>query len=844
MKTRFASPAVLTGLLVSLIFGVWGTPAFAEILQKTSQRTLSFADRVAYQYAIEEVYWRDRIWPKENPQPKPSLDAVLSQAQVEKKVEDYLRNSQLLADEWQKPITSEQLQAEIDRMASHTKQPDVLREVFAALRNDPFLIAECLARPILTERLVRDQTDLSNGKAAGPSRPFPSARPAVPPNQDAYKLPEISAPLDCMDNWVPTNTIGAPDARGAHTAVWTGGEMIVWGGFHGTSVFNTGGRYNPSTDSWAATSITNAPDPRLWHTAVWTGTEMIVWGGGQSLNTGGRYNPITDSWVATSTTNAPQGRYYHTAVWTGSEMIVWGGYAACCGSVNTGGRYNPSTDSWTATSTTGAPERRGHHTAVWSGNEMIVWGGLGNSSYLNTGGRYDPITDHWTGTSLANAPTAREYHTAVWTGSEMIIWGGFDNNNALATGGRYNPSIDSWTATSTTGAPTGRQYHTAVWTSNEMIIWGGVNILTFFSTGGRYNPSVDSWTATSTIDAPTARGYQTAVWTSSEMIVWGGRGSSGDFNTGGRYCGPGPGPTTLTITKAADAPSVNAGSQIGFVVNLMNTGEATAVGLSVGDNLPGGPGINWTIDSPNTSPGWVINGSPPNQSLVYAPNGLAAGASTIAHVVSNTIGPSCGTYSNTAAFASTNGGSGQASASTTVVTGPPSAKSRKTHGAAGNFDVDLPLSGPSGIECRSGGTTSDYAIVLIFAAAVTVNGTPQAAVTSGVGTVGSDGQSNGGMVFVTGNTVTIPLTNVANAQTISVTVFGVNCGSNFVIPMSLLIGDVNGNGTVSAADVALTKSQIGRPVNQTNFRADVSAGGSINATDVSIVKSNVGTGLP
>ena len=115
---------------------------------------LTFAERVAYQRAIEEVYWRHRIWPKERPDPKPSLDAVMSQAQLEKKVEDYLRNSQALEDYWQRPITAEQLQAEMDRMAQHTKQPEVLRELFEALGNDPFVIAECLARPALAERLV------------------------------------------------------------------------------------------------------------------------------------------------------------------------------------------------------------------------------------------------------------------------------------------------------------------------------------------------------------------------------------------------------------------------------------------------------------------------------------------------------------------------------------------------------------------------------------------------------------------------------------------------------------------------------------------------------------------
>ena len=117
-------------------------------------RTLSFADRVAYQRAIEDVYWRHRIWPDTNPGPKPPLDKVMSQAQIEKKVEDYLRNSQALEDYWQRPITADQLQAEMERMASHTKQPEVLRELFEALGNDPFVIAECLARPVLTERLI------------------------------------------------------------------------------------------------------------------------------------------------------------------------------------------------------------------------------------------------------------------------------------------------------------------------------------------------------------------------------------------------------------------------------------------------------------------------------------------------------------------------------------------------------------------------------------------------------------------------------------------------------------------------------------------------------------------
>ncbi len=71
-----------------------------EATNTLSQRTLTFADRVAYQRAVEEVYWRHRIWPKENPRPKPSLDEVMSQEQIEQTVEEYLRNSHLLADQF------------------------------------------------------------------------------------------------------------------------------------------------------------------------------------------------------------------------------------------------------------------------------------------------------------------------------------------------------------------------------------------------------------------------------------------------------------------------------------------------------------------------------------------------------------------------------------------------------------------------------------------------------------------------------------------------------------------------------------------------------------------------
>ena len=540
-------------------------------------RALSFAERVAFQRAIEDVYWRHRIWPRnggENPDTKPGLDAVMSQAQLENKVAGYLHDSLVLEDYWHSPITAQQLQAEINRMARDTKQPEVLQELFEALGNDPAVIAECLARPILAERLIADLSaqDQTPHVESLHTDTLHAISAATTFGQVLYTLLKIVDAADppCTDQWGATTTTNAPEARQLHTAVWTGTEMIVWGG---GVVPNTGGRYNPATNSWTATSTTNAPTARELHTAVWTGTEMIVWGGygpNGGENTGGRYNPNTNNWRATSTINAPSRRGYHTAVWTGSDMVVWGGEDNN-GPSNSGGRYNPSTDSWTATSRTSAPTARAVHTAVWTGSEMIIWGGAGGD---NTGGRYNPSTDNWIPTSTTNAPSGRSSHTAVWAGSEMIVWGGGDN-----TGGRYNPSTDSRMATSRTKAPTVRVGNTAVWTGSEMIVWGGSPGIDVINTGGRYDPSTDSWVATTRANAPVSRIGHTAVWTGNEMIVWGGyNGHPTQFvNSGGRYCGQ----YTIPNDDFARAIAISTTNNSLFGTNKGSTRE---VGEPAGEN--------------------------------------------------------------------------------------------------------------------------------------------------------------------------------------------------------------------------------------------------------------------
>jgi N-acetylneuraminic acid mutarotase len=362
------------------------------------------------------------------------------------------------------------------------------------------------------------------------------------------------------DTWVATSQASAPSARYNHTATWTGTEMLVWGGdgTPGSSFLDTGSRYTPSTDIWSPISPTAAPAGRREHTAVWTGTEMVVWGGVGAgfLSTGGRYNPAANTWTGTNPTSAPSGRQLHTAVWTGTEMVVWGGQGGGGAFFDTGGRYSPTANSWVATSIASAPSARREHTAVWTGTQMIVWGGYDNS-YLDSGGRYDPAADSWVAISLPSSPAARRAHTAVWTGVQMVAWGGYNSlGTSIDTGGRYDPNTDGWLTTSTLSAPSARGTHTAVWTGSEMLVWGGGSD----TTGGRYHPASNSWATTSLAFAPTARGSHTAVWTGSVMAVWGGLAGTTSYNSGGLYCATEPAdvtpPTNATFSSASPPASV------------------------------------------------------------------------------------------------------------------------------------------------------------------------------------------------------------------------------------------------------------------------------------------------
>jgi hypothetical protein len=175
-----------------------------------------------------------------------------------------------------------------------------------------------------------------------------------------------------------------------------------------------------------------------------------------------------------------------------------------------------------------------------------------------------------------------------------------------------------------------------------------------------------------------------------------------------------------------------------------------------------------------------------------------------------------------------------------------SAVSRKAHGPF-SFDVPLPLSGISGVECRRAGATGDHHVVVNFPGPVSLHGTPPVEIVSGIGVIGSNGMADASAVTVSGASILIPLTNVANAQAMTLRLNSATVGGatgNVILPMRFVWGDTSGNGLVNAADVGQVKSLSGSPLSPATFRADVNASGAISAADVSVVKAQSGINVP
>jgi len=335
------------------------------------------------------------------------------------------------------------------------------------------------------------------------------------------------------DTWTPMSTAGAPSPRNKSAVVWTGSEMLVWGGYldlDGLPRVADGAAYNPVTNTWRPISNIGAPSARSECATVWTGTEMIVWGGNSGYTAaGGRYNPATDTWTAMPTAGGPGYDYKNSSsVWTGTEMLIVLGDSTA--DTSEGWRYNPTTNLWSAMSTVNAPSERRQAATAWTGTELLVWGGynyLVPGQVMADGGRYNPATNTWTPMAIGGAPTGRFDCTGVWTGSRFFIYGGSgaadlpDPLMRLDDASVYDPVTNSWATVATPGSPPEPGYgrSVSVWTGTEWIISGGSNVTPI--AGSRYNPVTQTWKAMPT-NSIGERYDHSVVWTGTELILHGG----------------------------------------------------------------------------------------------------------------------------------------------------------------------------------------------------------------------------------------------------------------------------------------------------------------------------------
>ena len=311
------------------------------------------------------------------------------------------------------------------------------------------------------------------------------------------------------------------------------------------------------------------------------------------------------------------------------------------------------------------------------------------------------------------------------------------------------------------------------------------------------------------------------------------------------------GPTDMSITKTASPDPVAPGGTLTYHLSVTNNGmptmPATTSGVVLTDVLPAG--VTFVSATPSS-------GTCSGTSTVTCALGIFPSGATATVDISVTVPNSSGTITNTATVAAATADPNLANNTATSVNtissvAPTRVVSRKMHGGAGTFSIDLPLTGTPGVECRTAGhlpdgASGDYQLVFTFGSELT----------SVVGaTVTSHNPANASGSVLTSmidsadrHNYIVNLTNVSNAQYLTVTLNNV-VTSGFTAnvvgpPMGVLFGDVNGDGFVLSGDYTATRQRSGAPVNTSTFRYDVNADGFILSGDYSVVRQKSGTKLP
>jgi len=418
------------------------------------------------------------------------------------------------------------LEAEADQPPSHISVPAAGRSARVRQRLERTLTigSPLLAAAAVTAVIATSVALFGGGERI--SRPTKPARPATP----------LAVPGSA--SW--TRLPGAPIApRSEYAAVWTGKQMIVWGGYSGnTTQYGDGAAYDPATRTW--TKIAAAPlTARTLPVTVWTGKDMLIFGGtgNRSYSDGAAYDPAANTWRKLAPIPASLGGNLtgtgSYAVWTGKVMVAWGffghGRGGHGGGTLAAATYNPAANSWT-TGTVAPAQAPTFGDAFWTGKEMIVWGSSFAAGYVpglegvnyghNEGFAYNPATGKWS--TLPASPlgqAGRNLMLAVWTGRYLVVGGGDSATGLHKDAAAYNPATNSWMRLP--DAPVGFEGN-----GTAPDIWTGASVITIEDAlpGGRplsLDLTTRSWSPGPKAPVP-GRRQAHELWTGSEVLAWGG----------------------------------------------------------------------------------------------------------------------------------------------------------------------------------------------------------------------------------------------------------------------------------------------------------------------------------
>jgi len=386
-------------------------------------RELTFEQRVEAQRAIERVYYSHQTGAIRR------FDEVVTREILEGKVRTYLKQSAALEQIWNTPVTAEALQHELHRIASSTRLPGRLREVYAALDEDAFVVQECFVRAVLVDRLARSFFafddrfhDTSRAEAVEIRRRLTNVEMDPRTEEPHRAVVEISRvdTAELRQRGVRETLLDVKEDTGVTSVELAADEFPRWRAQLPAAIGEVGAT-EEERDAFVIRVILeeNADRVRVASYTVQKVAWDEWWARTEDTFDGTRIRCTADPRSALPQPASGSDRTWEAAVASGQAPILSAesSTTSVCG--------NPD-DTWEPTALDDPPEKRVQHSAVWTGSLMLVWGGW-NNSFLNSGGRYDPLTDVWKPTSQTGGPVPRSHHTAVWTGSQMVIWGGSDS---------------------------------------------------------------------------------------------------------------------------------------------------------------------------------------------------------------------------------------------------------------------------------------------------------------------------------------------------------------------------------------------------------------------------------